>query len=238
MSSPFDYIRIDFETSLKIINNKFHDYLYDIVYFNKETQHIELYHKKNTTEINSKFYELLENGIGYMKDNYNSVKLLFNQNYLDNDTLDNNLYNWKSICSFHHHFILYDNINDAMKRRCERFNTVIDKYNGTTALFYVTKIVHCENIVDYMNEIIELKKTYDIQCFIIIIINCDNIEDSEYYNELDKCLFIIKKVEDYETQSTKYGSDNNLHHEINNYEKEYDIMLKYFAIDLIEKNEI
>ena len=82
MSSPFDYLFIDFETSLKIINNNFDDYLYDIILFNKNNKHIELFYKKNTTEINNKYNELLENNIGYMAHNYNGSNLLFNQNYL------------------------------------------------------------------------------------------------------------------------------------------------------------
>ena len=84
-----------------------------------------------------------------------------------------------------------------------------------------------------MNNIIELKKKYCIKCFIIIIINCDNNEDNNYYNEVDKCLFIIKKVENYKTQYSKYQTDNNL-----NYEKEFNIILNYFTLRLIEKNDI
>lgn len=34
-SSPFDFLFIDFETSLKIINNNFDDFLHDIILFNK-----------------------------------------------------------------------------------------------------------------------------------------------------------------------------------------------------------
>ena len=233
MSSPFDYLFIDFESSLKIINNNFNNYLHDIVLFNKTTQHIELFYKKNTNEINNKFYELLENNIGYMAHNYNNNNLLLNQNYLDDNNLNNNLYNWNTICAFHHHNILDSNIYNSIKMRCERFNNIMNKYNETTSLFYITKIINCENIVDYMNNIVELKTKYGIKCFIIIIINCDNIEDSEYYNEVDKCLFIIKKVENYEIQYTKYETDNNLY-----YEKEFNIILKYFTLNLIEKNDI
>jgi len=233
MSSPFDYLFVDFETSLKIINNNFDDYLNDIILYNKNTQHIELFYKKNTTEINNKFYELLQNNIGYMAHNYNSNNLLFNQNYLDDNRLNDNLYNWNTICCFLHHNVLDSNIYTSIKKRCERFNNIINKYSETTSLFYITKIINCENIVYYMNNIVELKKKYGIKCFIIIIINCDNIEDSEYYNEVDKCLFIIKKVENYETQYTKYQTDNNL-----NYEKEFNIISKYFTLNLIEKNDI
>ena len=58
MSGPFDYLFIDFETSLKIINNNFDDYLYDIILFNKDYQQIELFNKKNTFEINNMFTPL------------------------------------------------------------------------------------------------------------------------------------------------------------------------------------
>jgi hypothetical protein len=236
MSGPFDYLFIDLETSLKIINNNFDDYLNDIILFNKNAQHIELFYSKNTTQINNKFYELLEeNDIGYMAHYHNGDNLLFNQNYLDDDKLNNNLYNWNTICSFHHHNILDSNIYNLIKNRCERFNYILNKYNETTALFYITKIINCINIVEYMNNIIQLKKQNNIQCLIIIIINCDNIEDSEYYNDIDKCLFIIKQVENYETQYNKYQTDNNLYL---NYEKEFDIISNYFTFNLIEKDDI
>jgi len=233
MSGPFDYLFIDFESSLKIINNKFEDYLYDIILFNKNKKHIELFYKKNTNEINNKFYELLENNIGYMADNYNDGNLLFNQNYLHDNKLNDNLYNWNKICAFHHHNILDSNIYNSIKTRCERFNNIINKYYETTALFYITKIINGKSLVDFMINIIELKNKYLIKCLLIIIINCHNITDRNYYNEVDKCLFIIKKVENYETQYSKYKTDNNL-----NYEKEFNIISKYFKLRLIEKNNI
>jgi hypothetical protein len=233
MSSPFDCIFIDIETSLKIINNNFDNYLHDIILFNKNRQHIELFYKKNTTEINNKFYELLENNVGYMADDYNDRLILFNQNYLDDNKLNDNLYNWNTICSFIHHDLLDSNIYNSIKNRYERFNNIINKYNETTALFYITKIINCENILEYMNNILKLKKKNNINCLIIIIINCDNIEDNEYYNNVDKCLFIIKKVENYETQFNKYKTDNNL-----NYEKEFNVISKYFNLKLIEISDI
>ena len=168
-----------------------------------------------------------------MSHNYNGHNLFFNQTYLDDNKLNDNLYNWNTICCIIHHNILDSNSYNLLKKRCDRFNNIINKYNDTTALFYITNIINCKSIVDYMNNIIELKNKNNIKCLIIIIINCDNIEDSEYYNELNKCLFIIKKVENYETQYTKYQTDNNL-----NYEKEFNIILKYFTLNLIEKNDI
>ena len=233
MSGPFDYLFIDLVTSLQIINNKFDDYLCDIIFFNKNKKTIELFYKKNTNEINPKFYYLLENNMGYMAHNYDGLNLLFNQNYLDDNTLNGNLYNWNTICSFHHQNILDNNVYVSIKKRCERFNNVMNKYNETTALFYITKIVNCENIVDYMNKIIEDKQKYGIECFLIIIINCYNTEENTYYNDVDKCLFITKNVEDYKTQYSKYGTDNNF-----NYEKEFNIISQHFDLNLIEKNDI
>lgn len=233
MSSPFDYSFIDFETSLKIINTQFNDYCNDIILLNKNKQRIELFYKKHTSAIKNKFHTLLKNDVGYMAHNYNGHNLLFNQNYFDDSIEpDKNLYNWKTICCFYHHDISDSNTYYTIKKRCERFNNIINKYNQTTALFYITKIIHCENITDYMNNILEIKRKYGITCFIIIIITCNNIEDNHYYNEQDKCLFIIKKVENYKKQYAKYQTDNNL-----NYENEYNIILNYFTLELIEKND-
>lgn len=233
IGSPFDHIFIDFETSLKIINNKFDCFLHDIILFNKKQKKIELFLKKNTNEINKNLYEFLENDIDmvYMGDNFTDNIVLFNQNYLDDAKLNNNLYNWNTICCFIHHDRLDNYIHRSIKQRCERFNNVINKYNKSTALFYMTKIINCDNIVYYMNGIIELKKKYDIELFMIIIINCDNIEDCNFYNELDEILFIVKKVESYEIQYSKYKTDNNL----NNYEKEFNVILNYFTLNILCK---
>lgn len=233
MSSPFDYLFVDFETALKVIHNKFDDFLHDIVYFNKNMQRVELFYKKNTEKIDDRFYELLQNDIGYMADNYNNNNMLFNQNYLHHDTMNHNLYDWNTICGFHHHNILDRSIYDMINRRCERFNTVMNKYDETTCLFYITRIINCEHIADYMKNIIELKKKYNMRCFVIIIMNCNTNEESEYYNEEEKSLFVVKKVENYEIQYHKYKTDNNF-----NYTQEFNVISKYFDFNLIEKNDI
>lgn len=169
-----------------------------------------------------------------MAHNYNETNLLFNQNYLDNNTLSDNLYDWNTICNILHHNILHDDIYNKIQNRCKRFNNVINKYNKTTALFYMTRIVNCENIVNYMNKVINFKKKYFIEFFIIIIINCDNMENNFYYNKMDKCLFIIKNVENYTKQFSEHEIDNNFL----NYEREFHVILNYFSFNLIEINNI
>ena len=235
-SGPFDHLMIDFETSLQIINTKFENFLYDIITFNKNQKKIELLYKKHTTEINNKFYELLENDLGYMGNNYNNSTEIFNQNFLDETKLDKNMYNWNKICSFHHHNLADNNVYNIVKNRVDRFNYAFQKYNSTTSLFFITKIVACETILHYMNEIIELKLKYGRQCFIIVIMPSDNGVDNHYYNESNKCLFIVKKVENYNHQYYHYRTDNDTSKV--NYENEYNIIIKYFNLNLIEKNEL
>lgn len=236
-SGPFDHVMIDFETSLKIINTKFETFLCDIVVFNKDERKIELLYNKYTTEINKKFYELLENdNIGYMAINKNNYTEIFNQNYIDDYKLNANFYDWDTICNFHHHNLSEKNTYDIVKNRVDRFNNVFQKYNETTCLFFITKIVSCDNIIDYMNKMIELKNQYGVHCFLIVIVTCDNLDDAHYYNELYKCLFIVKKVHSYIDQYYNYLSDNNTSSV--NYEKEYNVILEYFNLNLIEKNDL
>jgi hypothetical protein len=234
-SGPFDHLYLDFETSLKIINTKFEKYLYDIVRFNKNAGKIELLYKKHTTEINNTFYELLKNpNLHYMRNNYNDSTETFNQNFLDENRLHDNMYNWNTICCFHHHDLSDINTYNTIQKRVDRFNNAFSKYNETTSLFFITKIITSkDNIMDYMYNMIELKKKYNINCFIIVIIPCDDREDNHYYYELNKCLFIVKKVENYDTQYSKYIIDNNMHHV--DFTNEYNIILKYFNLNLIEK---
>ena len=144
--------------------------------FNKSKQTVELFYKKNTNEIDNRFQKLLENNIGYMSHNYNTADLLFNQNYLvDNDILSDNLYDWPTICNFLHHNILDPNIYKTLQKRCERFIHVLSKYSETTTFLYITKINTCASIASYMSNIVELKKKYGMECYLIIIINCDNM---------------------------------------------------------------
>jgi hypothetical protein len=227
MSGPFDYLYIDFETALTIINNKFADFLSDIILLNKNNKTLQIFYKKNTEIINENFYELIKNDIQYMSQYYNNNNLLINQNYIDNKNLSNNLYDWKSICIFLHHNLLDNNIYEKIKMRCERFNDILYNHVESTALLYITKIVNCNNIFDYINNIIKIKEIYNINSYIIMIINCDNIEKSHYFYDKEKCLFIIRNVENYDIQNFKYKIDNTT-----DYVDELKIMFNYFKFDI------
>ena len=116
-SGPFDYLFIDLETSFQIINNKFDNFLNDIIVFHKNQKKLELVYNKNTSECENKFYELIKNDIGYMAHNYNNNLLFINQNYIEKNKLSHNLYDWNRECIFLHHNLLDTNIYNKLKIR-------------------------------------------------------------------------------------------------------------------------
>lgn len=244
MNGPFDNLYVDFESALKLINTNFDDYLNDIILFNKNYKDVRLYYKKNTTEIDKRFYKLYENNlVCYMAQNYNENNLVFNQNFLDDnddndEELNHNIHYWNKICSFHHHNILDETIYNQVKNRCERFQRIMKKYSETITLCHVSKLTFCENMEDYVKKIIDMKNKYEIKVFLTMIVNfynnSDKEEDASFYNKEEKCLIIFRKVEDYETQNSKYGLDNNY---LNN-DKLFAIMSEYFDFKLIEKSDI
>jgi Putative papain-like cysteine peptidase (DUF1796) len=234
-SGPFDYMFIDFETSFKVMHNNFNDFLNDIVLFNKQNNITRLLNSKNTNSIDSKIVNLMkEDMIGYMRYNYKNKNLLINQNYLRETQLCGNLYHWEKICIFNHHDLEDTDVYSKIKTRCEQFKYITNTFTLTTALFYITKVVNTTNMVEYINRILVLKKTYNINNYIIMIICSDNIDETHCF--INNCLFIIKKVEPYLAQHHKYEYDNDLN-DIN-YDNEINIIRNYFDFDIKEKNEI
>lgn len=226
MSCPFDYLFIDLESVFKIINNNFENFLNDIIIYNKNENKNELIYKKNYIETDNNL-NLLEN-VSYMKECYNNNTLLFNKNYTyfkikDKKTMD--LYEFESICEFHHHDITNDNVYEKMKIKIDRFINILKK-DYSIAMLYITRILKIENINVYINNILILKKKYNINYYLIIVVNCDNLEDQHYL--CDNNLFIIKKVKSYEIQTLTNLTDN-----IDSYYNEFNIIQKYFTFDLI-----
>jgi len=219
-SGPFDYMFIDIETVFKLMVRNMDNFLSNIVVFNKS---------KNSVYDLNVFNVLTKNDIGYMCDNYNTMDLRINSNYLDKQ-LSNNLYDWNAICIFHHHDISKPSIYDSFQRRVERFNYAIRNHSNKTCLFYITKILHITNLIEYMQEFIRMKNKYNIHTYITIILCCDNYNSDHYFS--DNVLFIIKKVDPYNIQ-IKTGTDNNLC-----YNYEFGLMKQYFHFKLVEKDNV
>ena len=218
-SGPFDYLLIDFESMLKIVNEKMSPLLKDIVVFNKQ---------KQCTYTIKQLNKLNETHVCYMAHDYNRHDLLININFLD-DVLSGNMYDWHKICVFIHHDIRNKEVYDSFIRRSARLNTILEKYSEKTCLFHITRILTI-NIEEYMNNLIKLKLLYSIRAYIVVIVCCENLEDTAIFKEDILC--IVKKVPTYEMQIKQHEIDNLL-----DYTSQIAIMKKYFNFQLVELSD-
>ena len=229
ISGPFDNLFIDIETALDNINNNFDLFLNDIVVINKNKKMNEIYYSDK--KIEKQILDFMNNkDIGYMSHNYNDKNLIINQNFINQTP--SNLYNWDRICIFLHHNIIEKSTYDTIYNRVNIFKNIYKNRKKETCLFYITKIVETENIEQYKKKINDMKKKYNINCYIIIIICSDKLNDN-YIFEND-ILFIIKKVNNYQYQyNNDAGTDNNL-----NYNKEFNIIKNIFNLELMTYEQI
>jgi hypothetical protein len=220
MSGPFDFMYIDFETTLKVIASNFEDYTSDIMVCNKHYQNRYLQNKKNTTEPHPRFKPLIEKDyIGYRDVSYFDVDLLVNQNYIEEQELSGNLYDWKNICIFFHHNIVNRETREKIIMRSNRFMNIYEQKSLKTCLLHITKpLPESTNTSQYIESIIELKNKYKIKCYLIIFILIEQetqITEHEFKND---CLFI----------TSSKGTDEGM-----------EIIKWYFDIDVSENiNEI
>ena len=224
MSGPFDFMYIDFETSLKVIASKFEDYTSDIVICNKHYQNRYLQNRKNTEEPHPRFKPLIEKDfIGYREVSYYDVDLLVNQNYIEESELSGNLYDWTHVCIFFHHNIVNRETREKIIMRSNRFMNIYGQNPLKTCLLHITKpLSESTDTAQYVDSIVDLKKKYQIQSYMIIFILIEQearIIDHEFKND---CLFIILTTNQYEK------TDDSM-----------EIIKRYFDIDVSENiNEI
>ncbi len=234
-AGPFDWIIVDLETSFKLINNSFKNYLDKIVYVFNDTSKLDENNTENATDKNDIIFKYKHN-FTYMARSMNDVHMYFNYLYTQLD--DTNLYNCKHLCLFQHHNLF--NINDINKleNRIKRFIDIYNMYNNFV-LFYISRIIE-SNIDDEINNILNLKSTYNIKGYLICILCSTAKNDIKF---IDNCLFIIKTVPSYTEQFNNKDSDNNIIPNIAganplNYNREYEIINEYFTFDLVQYNEI
>lgn len=228
IAGPFDYLFVDLETAFDNINNNFEKFMSDIVFVNKKKKINKIYYSKEI--INKKILDFTKNkNINYMRHNYNKTNLVINQNFINN--ISSNLYNWDRICIFHHHNIIDKSIYDIKLERIKIFNNIYKNNGNRLCLLYITRIKTLQ-LEKYKENIYNLKKKYNINCFLILIICSDNLQD-EYFFE-NNILFIIKKVNNYDYQyKNNPGTDNNL-----NYDNEFNLIKKFFDMKLMDYKEI
>lgn len=231
ISGPFDHICIDLETVFKIINDNFNLFLSDIVFYNKKLNKFYIKYSKDGI-IKDKLHMFKSyDYICYMRHDYEGTSLMINQNYINN--ISNNLFYWDKACIFMHHNIVIPKDYKIIKDRVNIFKNIYIKIPKNICLVHITRIEIFENFDEYKNKIIEQKHKFKINCYLILII-CSSILEESYLFEKD-ILFIIKKVDDYDTQyNGEIGNDNNFL----DYTKEKDIISKYFKFNLKDYNYI
>jgi hypothetical protein len=237
-SSPFDYMYVDFESALQIISKRFSDFCNDIVIMDNQNKSLQLIHKKNTNVPDEEYSMLLKKNIKYMNDDFSWTTLRINQTYTrpfdHNEEILDNIYFWPRICIHHHHNVQDIHVLNGMQKRCNRFLKVVDNYWRNAVLFYITQILHSVCIEDEIFRLITMKNKYNVKSFLIYILCCDDHDDDHFF--IDRCLFIVKKVPSYRQQFLERGTDN--HVKYLNYDREIDLMRKYFDMDLIEKDAL
>ena len=237
-SSPFDYMYVDFESALQIIQKRFSDFCNDLVLMDNQNKSVQLIYKKNTNVPDEEYSELLKKDMKYMNDDFSWTTLRINQTYTrvfdeNNEPLDN-IYFWPRICIHHHHNLQDGHVRNGMQKRCDRFLKVVDNWWQKCVLFYVTQILHGINVQDEILRLLTMKNKYGCKEWLVYIMCCDDQDDHHYF--VDRCLFIIKRVPPYEKQFLERGTDN--HVKYLNYDKENDLIRQHFDMDLIEKEVI
>lgn len=236
-SSPFDYMYIDFESMLHIVNNRFLDFLNDTVILDGHYHTLINYKSKNSIWVKPEFYQLLHMPIRYMRESFLSTFVRFNQTYTQPNNkkeFTENLYDWDRICIHHHHNVTDDKVIAYMEKRCHRFCRVFENSYKKCVLLHITKIMSGIDIRREITRILSLKNKYNNLAYMVYIMCCDDQVDDEFF--IDRCLFIVKKVPSYDTQFREHGTEN--HVKYLNYDRENKLIREYFDLNLIDKNAI
>ena len=223
ISGPFDYLYIDIETCFDNIQNNFKSFFNDLVCFMKKNNKFSIHNSKQ--EINNKLNILSESdNIYYIAQNYYNTNLVINQNYINN--VSNNLYDWDRICISTHHNLTNIKTYKMIKERTDIFMNIYNNFSEKMILFHFTKINEDDDLNSYKEHVFNLKKNYNIKCYIVIIVHSSVLKETEYFE--NNILFIIKKVNSYNVQYETKGIDNNRL----KYTREIRILNKYFKLNL------
>ena len=233
LSSPFDWMFIDFKSSLEVINDNFEHYLNDMVHFKQDANVLELVRSKRNTIVPQNIKNIFNTKTRYMSISWYDVNIFINTNYLNNTDLSENIYDWSRYCLFIHHDLLNEYFINTLQIRVDRFKYLYNNFSENTLLFYLSKIEHINTVEETMETILNMLKEHNIKSYIAIILCCCNVSDSYYFK--DKCLFIFKKVATYDEQVAMGGTENTINIYFNT---ELEIIKKYFNFNLVEYSEI
>lgn len=219
ISSPLDWVTIDFETSILNIADGFKNFLKDIVvYSNRTDPKLHL----STQPLHPIWAELKPHPLTYFNQNISSQVLRFNQNYLPT-IHTRNLYEWDRICMFLHYSVEgHDFVK--LENRIKKFNKIYSEHKTESLLFHITRILNTKDIATEKQKMSEVVKKYDIESPIFIVLTVDDgvetkldIEDNIYF-----CTLPVPSVQD----QWKYNAENELTQI--NHNAVYELMNKEF----------
>lgn len=211
-SSPFDWMFINIETSLELIKNNFKEFIDDIVYININN---DIKNSLKGKEIDDKLIEL--KNISYIAHDYNNNQLFFNQKFLP-EKIDSNIYNWDRILLFLHYNFYNEADIEKLKRRQERFQSIIKENPENTLLFYLSQILTNDKAVIIKEKVIEKSKT--VKANIVTVLCIEELDESKWYQTsieiYDNLYFIKFLVPSYDIQIHKWNSLDNHMKELEN----------------------
>lgn len=245
-ASPFDWMLVDFDTAIKVIQSGFAWFLKDQVHMHHASGTLAVLRPDvpafvpadKAYRVPFKFSELLKGPLRYFSQDYSDVKLLASIPYCYNEgayggRLRDNIYEWSHLCVFHgyHHDFSNPDTLTTLQRRVDRMKQVLKEHADNTLLFHITRI---ESRFSTLEEIVEhytsqVSKDDSFRAYVAVIVCSDRVPDS--YRMTDRVLVIVKHVPSYEEQLRMSSADNELRN-CDYFKKEYDILCSHFSFAL------
>lgn len=206
-AGPMDYMFIDLQTAKECIEDKFSNFLNDIVHNNEA-----LLYEKNTTSIDSK----IDKDVKYFKSKWNNVRI--NQNYLPS-VYKEDIYDWDRMCVFIHHAIEDQNVYNDIKMRCDRLVRCLD-YN---CLFvYFTEIIY-----DVEREMQRIQAIQFKERLFVVIFTA--VSSALYMVKAGNIIFLVLKCDGYEEQSNRLNDND-----VFNTKEILNTLLSVYKLDLLD----
>jgi len=223
ISSPFDWIMIDFETAIKNISDGFKHFLSDIVVYKKLSYKAICY---STQPIKPFFNELDKLNITYMRQNLNELVIRLNQNYLPSN-ITGNIYEWDRICYFLHYNMEHEEEYNKILRRVKEFKDIYKNHPDDMLLFHISKIIESKNLDEIKQQHKNIIKEHKITCPIFMVLTVANGTKTEL--EIDDNIYLFTlPVPSYEQQFPIIDAENMLG--VINHKEIYKILTNEFTI--------
>jgi hypothetical protein len=230
---------IDIGSAVENIANYFKVYLSDIAVIKKDENIVELINPEKYDSVRDDIRMFLDDNPVYMKQGYSGQLLPINQNYTNPKS--NDIYGWDRVCVFLHHDFRKEDEIEKIRIRISRFNEATAKSPEDALLLYVSKILDDTTVTAEIDRLSGLYGELDKRLNIVSVLCFPHEEESHIM--INNMLFIIKKVPGYQEQYETYETDNNFEWlewgmQGLNFDKEFEIIEKYYQFNLTYKEEI